>query len=121
MRFFVDNSLSPRLCDELRSMGHDALHVRDVMIQSAPDEEVFAFAARKDRIVLAADTDFGTLLAQRGSSKPSVILVRTARKSTEAIASLLRANLSALEADLSAGSVIVFEDARLRIRRLPIN
>ncbi|MBN8596821.1 MAG: DUF5615 family PIN-like protein [Planctomycetes bacterium] len=121
MQFFIDNSLSPRLRDELRSMGHDALHVRDVMIQSAPDDDVFAFAAQESRILLAADTDFGTLLAKRGASKPSVILIRTSRKSTEAVAPLLRANLSALEADLSVGSVVVFEDARLRIRRLPIN
>jgi predicted nuclease of predicted toxin-antitoxin system len=30
MRFLVDENLSPRLADYLRSAGHDVVHVRDL-------------------------------------------------------------------------------------------
>lgn len=120
MRFLIDNAISPAVCQGLSLAGHDAVHVRDIGQADATDEVIFAIAKEQSRILISADTDFGTLLALREDRSPSVILFRgdVTRNPRQQLA-LLNENLATIVDDLDAGSVAVFDGRRIRVRRLP--
>ncbi len=121
MRLLVDICLSPRLAKGLCALGHDAVHAAAVGLHSAGDEVVLAAAAAEDRVVLSADTDFGTILARTRASGPSVILIRRAEgRRVDELLALLAANLATVQTAVDERSVVVLGESTMRIRRLPI-
>jgi predicted nuclease of predicted toxin-antitoxin system len=121
LRFLIDNALSPVLAECLRIASHDAKHIRDWNMQAATDEQIFELAGREERILVSADTDFGTILSLRREAKPSVILFRKpSQRRPEQQSALLLANLPALATSLQQGCVAVIEESRVRVRPLPI-
>jgi predicted nuclease of predicted toxin-antitoxin system len=121
VNFLIDNALSPRVATGLRASGHDAVHVLDYGMHTAADDAVFERAELESRVVVSADTDFGTLLALREATSPSVILLRGAalRRADDQVALILRA-LPSIDAALQRGAIVVLERHRLRLRDLPI-
>lgn len=108
MRFLLDNNLSPKLAEPLRTAGHDVVHVGDIALQRATDETVIDAARTDGRVLVSADTDFGTLLARSHAAAPSFLLMRRAsgRRAADQ-AALILDNLDAVRAEIETGAVVV--------------
>lgn len=120
MRFLIDECVSPRVGEALTEAGHDAVHLRDVGLLGASDEDVMASASADSRVVVSADTDFGELLATRGATLPSLILLRQPDRTAGHQAQTILANLPQVESDLQAGAVVSLTGDRVRVRLLPL-
>lgn len=121
MKFLIDNNLSPRLASELTLLGHDVVHVRSVGLGAATDEAVLERARVDERVLISADTDFGTLLGRTHALRPSIVIWRrTINRRPEEMARIISANLEPTASDLEAGAVVVLTDDAIRVRRLPI-
>lgn len=76
MRFLLDQNLSPKVAEPLRAAGHDVSIAREVGLSRARDETAMATARAGDRVLVSADTDFGSFLTLSGSAAPSFRLDR---------------------------------------------
>ncbi len=120
MRFLVDESLQRHVADLLIHNGHNAVHVSDIGLRGAPDETVLAAAGEDSRILITADTDFGTLLALSGAAQPSVILLRRPGRGSAERAQIVLTVVDLVSEALHRGAVITVETTRVRVRELPI-
>ena len=120
MRFLADMGVAGRIVDWLRSEGHDAVHLRDQGLHRLPNGEIFRKAAEERRIVLTFDLDFGEILALSGDASVSVVLFRLRNTSTPFVLGRLEAVLTDSGESLLKGAIVIVEDGRHRMRRLPL-
>jgi predicted nuclease of predicted toxin-antitoxin system len=120
MRFLADMGVAARVVDWLRDQGHDAYHLREEGLQRLPDDQIFYKAVAENRIVLTFDLDFGEIVAFSRRQKASVVLFRLQNTRTAHVIERLQFILQQAEGALEQGAVVVVEEARFRIRRLPI-
>ena len=74
MRFLVDESLSQRVARLLVDSGHDAVHVGDIGLLGAPDQEVMRAAADASRVLVSTIPDLEREL------RDGAVVVLTAEK-----------------------------------------
>ena len=120
MRFLVDACVDVRVAEWLRSQKHDAVHLHELKLGRIPDVEIFRRAVAEDRCVLTFDLDFGEIAALTGGSKGSVILFRLGDPGYRRVIERLAAVIDGSGDAIAKGAVISVEDARHRVRYLPI-
>lgn len=120
MRFLADMGVDVRVVRWLREHGHDAIHLRDEGLQRMPDGEIFAKAIAERRVVLTFDLDFGEIAALTRGKTASVVLFRLQNTRTPHVIDRLAAVLANASAALEKGAVVLVEETRHRIRKLPV-
>lgn len=119
MHFLIDNNLSPKLIELLSELNHQATHVYDIGLSRATDIEIFRYANDNGMIIISADTDFGYILSEWNSPQPSVILARYLSLDPKILFAYLKRIIEDYKEELIAGSIIVVEPDKVRIRSLP--
>lgn len=104
----------------LREAGQDVVHLREEFLHRLPDDQIMAKAASERRIVVTFDLDFGELLAAARTMSPSVIIFRLRNPTPPVVTAKLFRVLTECETVLDSGAIVIVEDLRIRIRRLPI-
>lgn len=120
MRFLADAGVSPKTVEFVQQLGHEAVHVRTLGLQRAPDGALVDRARVDSSVILTFDLDFGEVLALGVLDKPSVIIFRLQDERADSVNRRLSVVLSERLADLESGALILVEDASYRVRRLPI-
>lgn len=72
------------------------------------------------RVILTFDLDFGEVLALGVLDKPSVIIFRLADERSNSVNQRLATVLPECAEELASGALILVEDTRYRLRKLPI-
>src|SRR5438876_376449 len=119
MRFLLDMNVPPAIGDRLREEGHDAIHAQDAGCDDLSDRDLFERAAKDGRIVVTFDLDFGEIGGPADHSASGVVLLRLRLVRQSWLWARLRVAIAKAGEAMKAGALVVVEDARLRVRRMP--
>jgi predicted nuclease of predicted toxin-antitoxin system len=120
MRFLADAGVSPKTIEFLRQLGEEVAHVRELGLERSLDSEIVERARVDGSIVVTFDLDFGDVLALGVLDKPSVIIFRLADERADSVNRRLATVISERRSDLESGTLILVEETRYRVRKLPI-
>lgn len=102
MLFLVDAQLPPSLAEALRQAGREAVHVIDLGLLAATDQEIWDEAISRSAVLVTKDRDFPLRRAAR-SDGPAILWVRVGnisnRKLIELALQALPAIIEAIERD----------------------
>jgi predicted nuclease of predicted toxin-antitoxin system len=103
----------------LRAAGHEVSHLGELGLQRLSDSDILDRARAEGRVVITFDLDFGALLSAGLAAAPSVILFRLHDARPDPVTRRLMQVIAEAAQSLVEGSLVVVEDARYRVRRLP--
>ena len=114
MLFLVDAQLPPALAEALRQAGSSAIHVAEIGLLTASDEEIWDEAASRSAILVTKDRDFLQLRAAKADG-PTILWIRVGNKNNRTlIAQILRALPAIIGAVERGEAVIEFVSRRMR-------
>ena len=88
-------------------MGHDAVHVAEISLESASDQTIWRRAVGLGAALVSKDEDFVTMRALTREAAPPVIWVRIGNVSRRVIIERFLALLPSIIAALERGETII--------------
>ncbi|MEO8495091.1 MAG: DUF5615 family PIN-like protein [Planctomycetota bacterium] len=120
MKFLLDQGLPRLTVAELLARGFDAVHVSQLGMAKASDEDILGEARSRNAVVVTLDSDFHSLLASDHATTPSTIRIRIEGLKGNDVAELIEQVAAAAGADLEAGAVVSVTKTGIRVRLLPL-
>ncbi len=116
VKLLADENISPKVVAFLREQGIDVLDVKEQQWFGKDDEELLEHAYSQNRFVLTHDADFGKLAINEKQPYHGIIYFRL-RNLKPANVIIVCERLLSLEIEFRQGTIIVVEEARIRIRK----
>lgn len=89
--------------------------------KSRPTLQYVERARNDSRVLISADSHFGTILASTRAVRPSILYIRRVQgRRVEQLVAVIVDNLDAIKEAFGKGSVVVLGEGSVRSRRLPI-
>lgn len=120
MRFLCDMGVSRTVSQWLRTQGHESSHLGEEGLARLPNGQIFSKAIAENRVVLTFDLDFGEIAAMAGDCVTSVVVFRLQNTRAQHVVDRLAVVLEKAVEALDKGAIVTVEEARIRIRELPI-
>lgn len=106
MRFLIDAQLPPSLAKHLSAHGHEATHVAEIGLTSAPDRILWAHAAAIGAVLVTKDEDF-VMMRALDNKGPAVIWVRIGNTTKRALIERFAEKFPAILNSLERGDTII--------------
>jgi predicted nuclease of predicted toxin-antitoxin system len=116
IKLLADENISPKVVSFFREHGLDVLDVKEQQWFGKDDEELLDQAYLQNRFVLTHDADFGTLAINEGKPYYGIFYFRLRNLKPDNVIRVCERLLS-LDIELIKGTIIVVEEARIRLRR----
>jgi len=120
MKILADMHISPITVHFLKTLGHNAIRVNEILPSNSSDRTIVETAKKKQRVIITQDLDFSEIISLSGEKVPSLISLRLSSSRIEYINNRLEKVLPEIVSDVEKGAIIVVEDNRIRLRPLPI-
>jgi predicted nuclease of predicted toxin-antitoxin system len=120
VKILVDVNLAAAWVTVLANHGFEAEHWTHIGDPHATDATIMQWAREHGYVVFTHDLDFGTVLALTRLHGPSVVQVRTQDVSPGHLANIVVSGLRQHADALDRGALVTIDEARARVRVLPI-
>jgi predicted nuclease of predicted toxin-antitoxin system len=117
MKFLLDQDVYAGTIKFLRALGHDVVTAADLGMSRSADDALLLTAHLQGRLFVTRDRDFGSLVFVQGN-RPGIIYLRMLPVAMNPVHAELERVLQLYSETELAGSFVVVEPGRHRIRRL---
>jgi predicted nuclease of predicted toxin-antitoxin system len=121
LRFLVDASLPRSAATLLRTLGHEAIDVRDIGLGGATDEVIAGRARTEKQVLVTRDFDFADIRNYPPADYPGIVVLDLQNQATAAqVVKGLESFVSNKDwLELLPGRLAVVEPTRVRFRPAP--
>jgi len=91
MKLLIDQNLSYRLITSLKDLFTEIIHIKELSLEKASDEDIWKYAKENGFVIVTKDSDFNDLAVLRGFP-PKIIWMQKGNCSTDDIIRLLTEN-----------------------------
>ena len=116
VRILADENVSPKVVAFLRDQGIDVVDTKERGWQGKSDDELLEMAYQENRWVLTHDSDFGSLAIHEGKPYWGVVFLKPRDLQPRNVIRVCT-QLLQHDVDVSQLTLVVVEEARIRIRQ----